>query len=95
MDKERRREKTGTEGGREGRWGVRARNTEIEGGRREGGRGEVMDGGKAETRARGDFTGKSTNAMHSMVRTHRRHNNVGSAERYDGDGYVVMTFVND
>jgi hypothetical protein len=54
-----------------------------------------MDGGKAETRARGDFTGKSTNAMHSMVRTHRRHNNVGSAERYDGDGYVVMTFVND
>ena len=54
-----------------------------------------MEGRLESTRARGDFTGKSTNSMQSMVRTHRRHNNVGSAERYDGDGYVVMTFVND
>ena len=55
-----------------------------------------MEGRLESTRARGDFTGKSTNSMHCMVRTHRcRHNNVGSAERYDSDGYVVMTFVND
>jgi hypothetical protein len=54
------------QGRREGRWGGRARNIEIEGGRKEGGRKEVMDGGKAGEHERSRRFHRQVHQLHAF-----------------------------